>query len=67
MNDGAVVERIAHGETGFAADTPDAFAAHVVDLMTDDALFARFSSAARVRSARWSWADAARAHLSAFD
>lgn len=52
---GAAKDRLLDQETGFLASEEAAFAAHAVELLTDDARFAKMSREARLRQRGRSW------------
>lgn len=58
---GSVVERVAHGVTGFVCPTEDDFVDRAAALLRDDELWLRQHREAAERQRRWGWDEAAAA------
>ena len=56
---GCVAERVVDGETGFVAESDDAFVERSVELLSDDRLWRRQHQAALARQRAWGWDSAA--------
>ena len=56
---GCVAERVVDGETGFVAESDDAFVERSVQLLSDDRLWRRQHQAALARQQTWGWDSAA--------